>query len=645
MGTVAFLISYDEERYLEECVYYIKRLQAPAGIQVEIAGVRDVSGEEGALLEAVRENQAEYKVCLDQRMFLVDDHFLYKMLEFFWRNPKVGAAGILGGGSLEGTEQGRLLLWDENGIGEFHVWREEGKDGSVQEARSVPEGVEARGEEGQGAVLERGEEEAGSVPEGVEARGEEEQGAVLERGAERRGNVPESVGAGGKERAGGVSESVEARGEGAEAEGGQGPGNAPEGKRGAQGLYAQVDHLSSMLLMTRCDTVDCAAIKEYGYELAVPYQSASMCLYDCRENGTQGPWAEYSFWLLRVEMSHDLECAGKVRQMLLEGRLPYKEHRRNVERQAFTKVITGYFWEDFLFGKKPGRYLAPDGAVPVMGGAKLHVAMAFNHGYVVYAAVMLQSLYENNKLCAIYVHILQCELSEMDKSLLQGQAREFGNEVLFYDCRKEWLPEGCLVTQEWSLEAYFRLFMADVLPEWVDRVLYLDVDVIVNRPLYEFYFMDMQEKDIVACRDFSLVMKEGFTDKRKELFAKQEGKDFVYFNSGVMLVDMGRLRDKARGADYLEVAKELQGRLLAPDQDILNMVHWEHVGLVDEFRYDLFQGCLKDLTPEEVRQQASIIHYAGPKPWQVSDVTLHAHRVWWEYAGRVGFLQRNFSGA
>ena len=195
------------------------------------------------------------------------------------------------------------------------------------------------------------------------------------------------------------------------------------------------------------------------------------------------------------------------------------------------------------------------------------------------------------------------------------------------------------------MEAYFRLFMADVLPEWVDRVLYLDVDVIVNRPLYEFYFMDMQEKDIVACRDFSLVMKEGFTDKRKELFAKQEGKDFVYFNSGVMLVDMGRLRDKARGADYLEVAKELQGRLLAPDQDILNMVHWEHVGLVDEFRYDLFQGCLKDLTPEEVRQQASIIHYAGPKPWQVSDVTLHAHRVWWEYAGRVGFLQRNFSGA
>lgn len=659
METIAFIICYDKERYLEECTYYIRKLQVPKGFQIDIVSVRDVSGNEELLREAVRKNRAEYKVCMDQRIYIVNDHFLYEMAAAFRCGQNVGAVGILGGCFPEEVDYGRLLLWDgdENGIQELNV---------------------------QFPVI------------GAEAAVPEEKG---------RKNRAEGAGA---------------------------------------GIYTP-EYLSNMFLVTRCDTADCMEIRELGYKLAIPYQKRSWCLYDCRENGAEGPEAEYRFWLLRVEMCHDQECAGQVERLLAEGRLTYKEHRRNVEKQAFSKVITGYFWEDFLLGKKPGRYLKPDGAIYVCdnvpsegeaqgsgnvvpggaaqgsrnappgaatqgignvlpdrvaqgignvppGGAtqrignaspggeaqrignvpparsaqgegnvltggggyrkgsgekrngavrdKMHVVMAFNHLYVVYAAVMLQSLYENNPLCGICVHVLQCELSGMDRNLLQGQAREFGNEVLFYDCRKEWLPEGCPVTQEWSLEAYFRLFMTDVLPENVDRILYLDVDIIVNRPLYEFYFMDMQGYDLVACRDFSLVLKEGFEDKRKDLFARQEEEgNFIYFNSGVMLADMGRLREKICGTDYLKMAMELEGRLLAPDQDILNIAHWKNVGLVDEFRYDLFQGCLKDLTPEEVKQQVSIIHYAGPKPWRVADVNLHAHRIWWEYAGRVGFLQ------
>lgn len=564
--------------------------------------------------ETVRENRADYKVCMDQRIFIINDHFLYEILTVFGHERQAGAVGILGGGSPEAADWGRLLLWDGNG------------ENGIKELNVQFPGTEVEDEAGNSRIKE------------AETRGKGIDGLTCAAG-----------------------QGTEGQGNGIAAAAGHAKGQNHRVTGCADTGIHIIDYLNSMCIITRCDTVDSTEIKEYGYKLAIPYQRSSWCLYDCREDGADGPGAEYWFWLLRVEMCHDLECAEKVKRMLTEGELTYKEHRKNVERQAFAKVITGYFWEDFLLGRKPDRYLLPDGAVAIKGEDvpdgtvgmdsdtvresgrlrdKMHVVMAFNHSYVVYAAVMLQSLYENNPLCGICVHVLQCELSEMDRSLLQGQAQESGNEVLFYDCRREWLPQECMVTQEWSLEAYFRLFMTDVLPEEVDRVLYLDVDIIVNRPLYEFYFMDMRGYDLVACRDFSLVLKEGFEDKRKDLFARQEaGGDFVYFNSGVMLVDMGRLRGKVCGADYLRTVEELEGRLLAPDQDILNIKHWGHVGLVDEYRYDLFQGCLKDLTPEEVKQQVSIIHYAGPKPWRVADVNIHAHRMWWEYAGRVVFLQ------
>ena len=46
--SVAFIIFYDDERYLEECVYYINKLQVPHGIHVEIMGVGGISGNEQA---------------------------------------------------------------------------------------------------------------------------------------------------------------------------------------------------------------------------------------------------------------------------------------------------------------------------------------------------------------------------------------------------------------------------------------------------------------------------------------------------------------------------------------------------------------------------------------------------------------------
>ncbi len=387
--------------------------------------------------------------------------------------------------------------------------------------------------------------------------------------------------------------------------------------------------LDEVLVVTKCND-------KWTQNPIIPWQDSSWCVYDCRSDKGSGLEREYRYQLLRAEFMHNKEAQEMIGRLLKDEQLDLRWQVQRAERQAFAKTIMGYYWEDFYCSqRKWKKYLPANGVISVDRNLNkpMNVVMAFNHGYALYARVMLQSLYKNNKLVKIHVHVLQIDLNQEDIDRLERQARSFGQEISFYTFDKELLPEGLKVTEEWSVEAYFRLFMTDILPEYIDRVLYLDVDVIVNKPIYDFYYMDMKDYEIVGCRDFSLILQEGFQDKRQELFAPiLEEEDFVYINSGVMLVDMQMLRAKVCGADYMALAEEKRGKLLAPDQDIINLMHWQNIGLVDEFRYDFFNACLKKVTVDEVRQQVSIIHYAGPKPWMPIDREKHAHRIWWEYA-------------
>lgn len=523
MEKISFIIYYDEERSLQECVYYIQNLQVPEGFKIDFLYVKDAESFEAVRREAVQKNSSKYKVYLDQNLLIINNFFLYEILSRFQNNPEIGMLGVWGSSTGKEDNLGRILLWSEDGIVELSH----------------------------------------------------------------------------------VSDRQEKR----------------------------VADINEMLLATQYD------VEGAEYTKVIPYQDSNWCIYDCRTDKGTEIEREYRYRLLRAEIFHDMESRQKIGNLLNDGRLNLQQQVQRAEKQAFAKTVVGYYWEDYYCSaRKWKKYLPANGKISLERSAnkEMNIVMSFNHEYVKYAQVMLQSLYENNSLVNIWVHILQCDLCEEDKELLRDQAKGFAQKIDFYDFDRALLPEVIRTTKEWSIEAYFRLFMTEILPQSVDRILYLDVDIIVNKPIYDFYYMDMQDYEIVGCRDFSLILKENFADKRKDLFSVAlEDERFVYINSGVMLVDIRKLREKKCIEAYKKVMSEQQEELLAPDQDIINLVHWQNIGLVDEYRYDFFNACFKGLKAEEVKQHVSIIHYAGPKPWMPIDISQHAHRIWWEYANLI----------
>ena len=523
MEKISLIIYYDEERSLQECVYYLQKLQVPEGFETEFLYVKDAENLDAVRNEAIQKRASKYKVYLDQNTLIINNFFLYEILSRFKKKPEIGMLGVWGSGINEENNLGRILLWSEEEISEVNY------------------------------VSDRKDEAAINV--------------------------------------------------------------------------------NGVLIATQYD------LEWSEYQKVIPYQDSCWCIYDCRSDKGTELEREYRYQLLRAEIFHDAESREMIGSLLKKDRLNLQQQIQRAENQAFAKTIMGYYWEDFYCStRKWKKYLPADGKISLERDAnkEMNIVMSFNHGYVRYAQVMLQSLYENNGLVNICVHVLQCDLSAEDKELLRGQAKEFEQSITFYDFDRSLLPEEIRTTEEWSVETYFRLFMTDILPVDVKRLLYLDVDVIVNKPIYDFYYMDMQGYEIVGCRDFSLILQEGFHDKRKELFsAVSEDERFVYINAGVMLVNLEQIRKRLCAKDYVRTLQEQKEKLFALDQDIINLMHWQNIGLVDEYRYDFFNACFKGLKAEEVKQHVSIIHYAGPKPWMPIDTSIHAHRIWWEYANLI----------
>ena len=280
---------------------------------------------------------------------------------------------------------------------------------------------------------------------------------------------------------------------------------------------------------------------------------------------------------------------------------------------------------------------------------KMYIAIAINDKYVPYAYVTLTSLFAHHAADSVTVYILQSDLTEESKQMLYSLGERQGQEIVFVAVSLEQTLEalrqetgedvaGALPTTEsWSKEMYYRLLLGELLPQETERVLYLDVDTIVNGNLAEFYFQDMEGMELAAADD--PMIQGNFSPEQQALFA-QTG-DIRYFNSGVLLYDLQIIRSRYTFAAYIAVARKYQYRLTNPDQDLINYVHVGKVKYVDNTRYNVFSQTaeMEYGGYEYVAAHGRIIHFAGRKPWNYNGVHYGVEKIWWDYAKEAPFYR------
>lgn len=103
-----------------------------------------------------------------------------------------------------------------------------------------------------------------------------------------------------------------------------------------------------------------------------------------------------------------------------------------------------------------------------------------------------------------------------------------------------------------------RLF-ADEVKEIPDRILYLDTDVLCRKDFVDFYNKKMADCDIC-----------GALDRYGKYFFKKSPFKFNYINSGVLLINMKRVRENKTFLKCRELCKNK--KMFMPDQSALNKI-------------------------------------------------------------------------
>lgn len=264
----------------------------------------------------------------------------------------------------------------------------------------------------------------------------------------------------------------------------------------------------------------------------------------------------------------------------------------------------------------------------------IHIAIAFNHSYTGYAYTLLTSLFLHHTKEELTVFILHQDLQEEDIQLLEELAANWKQQLIFMHVSLAHYEQILPTTESWSIEMYYRLLLGDILPNQVERVLYLDVDMIVNGNLSDLYFMDLQGMDLAAADD--AMIQGNFSEWQNHLFGQNE---IRYFNSGLLLLDLAKLRTTHSFLGYMEIAKNAQYELTNPDQDILNFAHAGRVFYLDNTKYNVFSqsAAMANISYEQVKKEAVVIHFAGRKPWNCNGIHYAIERIWWDYAKETPF--------
>lgn len=271
----------------------------------------------------------------------------------------------------------------------------------------------------------------------------------------------------------------------------------------------------------------------------------------------------------------------------------------------------------------------------------INIATSLDDNFARYTYVMMLSALENRKDDDEYhFYILHAGLKESNISLLLSLQNQYTDcKIIPIMVDKSKFGNKLPTCSKWTIAMYYRLMLVELIPEDVDRIIYLDGDIIVNKSLSELAIIPFDEnKLIMACEDYMGTESQLEVNYVCRVIFE---KGLKYVNSGFLMIDMNLLRSRYSFDYYMQEAMKLvdMAVLDCPDQDILNYVHMDDIQLLDNAKYNLFakQAYARGIMYEDIKRDVTIVHYASQKPWHGQYMHTNTEQIWWEYAKKTPF--------
>jgi lipopolysaccharide biosynthesis glycosyltransferase len=242
-------------------------------------------------------------------------------------------------------------------------------------------------------------------------------------------------------------------------------------------------------------------------------------------------------------------------------------------------------------------------AAPIV--KEIHVVGTIDNLYAQHLGVTFASALKNLSEWKANLYVISTGLTEDNRTKLQRTAERFGAKIQFFVVNGA-TYEKFITSGQITRATYLRIAIPDVLPQSVDRVLYLDSDIVVTGNLAELWSVDLQGRMVAAVTD-------GWSSYRCSALGIPEG---VYFNNGVMVMDLKKWREQSISEKLIDYITLNTHRMVFPCQDPMNAILYDEWIEID----GTWNGHTTIMKTWKSAQSPAIIHYTDvSKPWHLEN--------------------------
>ncbi len=226
----------------------------------------------------------------------------------------------------------------------------------------------------------------------------------------------------------------------------------------------------------------------------------------------------------------------------------------------------------------PLRNTAPARPRSTSGPSRIHVACCFDNGLAMQAGVVAASVASATTDAPVTFHMLHAPnldiriadlAAALDSPTFTIAGHEIGHDF-----------SAMHATSQYPEATYYRFLIPDMIQ--ADRVVYLDCDTLVRRSLVDLFDVDLHGHPIAAAPDYALthhmrnhdfnIHNRGMSYSVDDYALDVLDLDLTrrdYFNSGIMVMDLGAWRRAGLAARLMETCRT-GGVFAMADQDVMN---------------------------------------------------------------------------
>jgi lipopolysaccharide biosynthesis glycosyltransferase len=239
----------------------------------------------------------------------------------------------------------------------------------------------------------------------------------------------------------------------------------------------------------------------------------------------------------------------------------------------------------------------------------VHIACAYDDNYFKPFCALISSLMHNHARGGLSLHVIASDTGESKVNDIKSFVGSYSNAIQFYNICDPKVSTFVRMST-WSEAVYYRLYFPLLLPDTIDRIIYLDSDTIALRSLESLYKENLEGYCVGAVYD-------NYIKSQPLIGIDQHGE---YFNSGMLLIDLKLWRETKVSECSFDYLTKYPERIRYVDQCALNAVlhhKWKKLPEKYNFLYSYFPEVVTSEALQKIKNETDLIHFTLQRPWNM----------------------------